>query len=132
MVPQADLLSVIHVRIQKGGRGPDPPGKFQNIFGSLAILVRIPLKSQSNQSSIQCWAIIGPPLKRLFKWRFAGGSLMAKKNVVKVGPPLTKLSGSAHGDCNISWSFSFDVAFGSRRDYRASSGCHMFVCNLWL
>ena len=45
-----------------------------------------------------------------FKWRFAGGPMMArllwyidpispdqlKKNVVKVGPPLTTLSGSAH------------------------------------
>ena len=45
-----------------------------------------------------------------FKWRFAGGPMIArlkcyldpptplkkKKNVVKVGPPLTKLSGSAH------------------------------------
>ena len=38
-----------------------------------------------------------------FKWCFAGGPMMAllfpsstKKKTVKVGPPLTKLSGSAH------------------------------------
>ena len=47
-----------------------------------------------------------------FKWRFAGGPMFAqllwywdplyptqlKKNVVKVGPPLTKLSGSVHAN----------------------------------
>ena len=41
-----------------------------------------PLKNRSYQASIQCWVIIGTPAKRhLF---------------VKVGLPLTKLSGSAH------------------------------------
>ena len=48
-----------------------------------------------------------------FKWRFAGGPMMAclkcyldpptphqlKKNSFKVGPPLTKFSRSAHGNC---------------------------------
>ena len=43
-----------------------------------------------------------------FKWRFAGGLMMTRlqcfldpptphKKTSKVGPPLTKLSGSAHG-----------------------------------
>ena len=71
--------------------------------------VRIPLKNHSYQASIQCWAIIGTPAKRhlmAFRWRTDDGPLIVAfvwilsphrdKNVVKVGPPLTKLSGSAH------------------------------------
>ena len=69
-----------------------------------------PLKqSHSYQASIQCWAIIGTPAKRPITWRFAGGPMMARdsgiwilshqqlKHIVKIGPPLTQLSGSAHG-----------------------------------
>ena len=44
------------------GFGPPPPLENYEIKGSLAILARIPLKSQSYQSSIQCWAFIGPPI----------------------------------------------------------------------
>ena len=50
-----------------GTGGPDPTWKITKIKGSLTILVRIPLKSQSYQSSIHCWAIIGPPAKRHLK-----------------------------------------------------------------
>ena len=49
-----------------GAVGPDPPPpleKYKNI-GFLSKLVRILLKSQGYQSSIQCWAIIGSPAKR--------------------------------------------------------------------
>ena len=46
------------------GSGPPPPWKITKIKGSLAILVQVPLKSQSHQSSIQCWATIVPPAKR--------------------------------------------------------------------
>ena len=35
-----------------------------------------------------------PASEMPFKWRFAGGSLMAAN--VEVGPPPAKLSGSAH------------------------------------
>ena len=65
--------------------------------------------TQSYQASIQYWAIIGTPANA-FKWRFAGGQvttrlkwylnplsphqLKGKKNVVKVEPPLTELSGT--------------------------------------
>ena len=59
-----------------GGRGSGaPPGKLQKYMVSLklflhvAILVRTPLRSQSYQSSIQCWAI---------KWHFAGGPLITR------------------------------------------------------
>ena len=37
----------------------------QNFMGFLAILVPIPWKSQSYQANIQCWAIIGTPVKPL-------------------------------------------------------------------
>ena len=59
------VLAETHVRIQRGDRGSGPLlWKIKKIKGSLAILVLIPLKSQSYYSSIHCWAIIGPPAKR--------------------------------------------------------------------
>ena len=61
------------------------------------------------QASIQYWAIIGTPVNSIYIMRFAGvpddGPLIvvlesslpsSAKKIVKVGPPLTKLSGSAH------------------------------------
>ena len=63
-----DSGSRIHVfmkfHLWRGVRTPPPPEELQKLLGSLAILVRIPLKSQSYQSSIQCWTIIGTPAKR--------------------------------------------------------------------
>ena len=105
-----------HVRIQRGGGVRTPPlSSYKNIgFFSNTILVRIPLKSQSYQSSIQCWTSIGPPAKRHLNGVSLAGRLwpansgiwilppliklkkQQNKNVFKVGPPLTKLSGSAH------------------------------------
>ena len=74
-------------------------------------------------TKLKCWAIIGTPAKRhlmVFRWQAIDGPLIVVKwyldpssphqlgkrgkNVIKVGPPLTKLSGSAHGrsrPCNI-------------------------------
>ena len=43
---------------------PPPPWKITKIKGSLAIQVRILLKSQSYQASIQCLAIVSLPAKR--------------------------------------------------------------------
>ena len=74
------------------------------------MLVRIPIKITSYQASIQCRAIICTPAKHnlmAFRWQADDGPLIVlffnlppliklKKNVVKVGPPLTKLSGPAH------------------------------------
>ena len=52
-----------------GGKGvPTPPEKYQNI-GFLDISGPDSLR---NQATIQCWAIIGPPVKRhlmAFRWR---------------------------------------------------------------
>ena len=111
------------MRIQKGGAGgPDPPSlKNHKNIGFSSNTGPDPLKNRSYQASIQCWAIIGTQAKRhlmafrwradrnAINWRFAGGPIMArlkwyldpssphpKKKVFKVGPPLTKLSWSAH------------------------------------
>ena len=92
-----------------GGKGGlDPPLKNHKNKGFLSNTGLDPLtKSQSYQVSTQFWATIGTP---------AGGSMMArldslsgicldslsplknnkKKNVIRVGPPLTKLSESPH------------------------------------
>ena len=43
-------------------------------IGFLSILVRFPLKSESYQASIRCWAISEMP----FKWCFAGCPMMAR------------------------------------------------------
>ena len=106
-----------HGRIQTGGgqgvRTPPPPKKSQKYRFSLQYWSGSPEKSQSYQASNKCWAIICPPAKRHFngvKWHFAAGLLMVqlkrfldplsphqqKKNVIKFGPPLTKLIKSAH------------------------------------
>ena len=99
----------------RGGIGgpdtPPPPEKSQNI-GFFAVLVRIP-----------GWKIIKLPIQHSmlghhrhaseapFKWRFAGGPMVArlqwyfdppsphqlKKTLSQLDPPLTKSSGSAHG-----------------------------------
>ena len=70
----------LHVQIQTGdrGSGPPSPGKSQNIE-FLSNTGPDPLTPKSYRVSIQFWAIIGTPAKRHF-----------------FGPPLTKLSGSAH------------------------------------
>ena len=75
--------------------------------------------TQSYQASIQCWTIISPQRNAIsiaFRWRADNGTFLdiwifgssnpsttkkkkkkkKKKNVIKFGPPLTNLSGSAH------------------------------------
>ena len=104
------ILSHIHVRIQRGGQGfRTPPENHKNI-GFSRNTGTDPLKNRSYQASIQCLAIISMPAKRhsmAFRWRADDGLLIVvlgsslpsstrKKNNVKIGPPLTKLSGSAH------------------------------------
>ena len=95
-----------------GTGGPDPPPKNHKIIGFSSKTGPDPLKNRSYQASIQCWAIIGTPGKLAFRWRADDDPLIVvlrsslpsstsskkqktKKNV-KIGPPLTKLSGSAH------------------------------------
>ena len=112
------------MRIQRGDRGPDPPPPMKNHknIGFSSNTVPDSLKNRSYQASIQCWGIIGTPVKghlMAFRWRAHDGPLIVvlgsflpsstkkkkkktnKKNEVKVGPPLTKLSGSAHGQFDL-------------------------------
>ena len=97
----------------RGGQGvrTPPPLKNHKNTGFSSNTGPDPLKNRSYQPSIQCWAIIAPPAKRhLNGWRANDGPFIAvfrssipsstkkktQKNVIKFGPPLTKLSGSAH------------------------------------
>ena len=93
-----------------GGRGPDPLKNYKNI-GFLSNTGQDLLKNHTATKPAfnvgPPWVASETPLKRCF----AGGAMMArfswyldplaphqlKKHVVRVGPPLTKLSGSAHG-----------------------------------
>ena len=70
-----------HARTQIWRQGYRTPirWKITKLYGSLAILFRVPGTSQSYQTSIQCcWAIIGPPAKRHLNERFAGEPNMAR------------------------------------------------------
>ena len=95
-----------------GAGGPDPPPPLKNHenIGFSSNTGPDPLKNHCYQANIQCWVVIGTLPKRYlmaFRWRAGDGPLKVvhgsslptstRKNVVKVGPPLTKLSGSAHG-----------------------------------
>ena len=108
-----------HVRIQRGGgRGgvtaPPPPWKIKKNIGFLSNSGSDPLKSY--KASIQCRAIIRMPAKHHLNgvslagwwWPPNSGILILhslikkkkkkkkKKEIVKFGPPLTKVSGSTH------------------------------------
>ena len=79
-----------------GVAGPDPPpGKVQKYMVSLklflAILARTPLKSQSYQSSIQCWVLIGPPAKRHLNGVSLAGHWLPVNSGIWILPPLIKL-----------------------------------------
>ena len=71
------LPIAVHSRIQRGGGegagGPDPPENHKNI-GFPSNIGLDPLKSQSYQANIQCWAIIVLPAKRYQN----GGSLAGR------------------------------------------------------
>ena len=105
----------LHVRFQGGGgggrgSGPTPPPlKNHKNIGFSSNTGPYPLKNRSCEASIQCWAFIGMQAERhlmAFRWWADDGPLKVElgsslpsstlKNVVKVGSPLTKLSGSAH------------------------------------
>ena len=52
----------------KGDRGSGPPLKNHKNIGFSSNTGPDPLKNRSYQASIQCWAIIGTPAKRV-RWR---------------------------------------------------------------
>ena len=99
-----------------GGTGdpdpPPPPENYKNI-GFLSNTSPDPFKITKLPSQQPMFGHYRPASETPFNWRFAGGPMMAqlyryldplsphqikkiKKNVIKVGPPLTKLPGSAH------------------------------------
>ena len=67
----------IHARIQRGAGGPDPLTNHKYLVNK-QYWSGSPDRLQRYQASIQSWAIIGPPAKRHFEWRFAGGPNMAR------------------------------------------------------
>ena len=91
-----------------GAGGPDPLKKSQNIW----FLSNSGPDPLTNHTAVSQHSMLGHhqhTSEMPFKWRFAGGPmvlaysgiwifppLIIKKNVVKVGPPLTKFSGSEH------------------------------------
>ena len=94
----------------KGDRGSGPSLKNHKNIGFLSNTGPDPKKWQSYQASIQCRVIIGTPAKRHLNgvslagrwWPAYSGIwmfplLIKLKNVVIVGPPLTKLSRSTIG-----------------------------------
>ena len=117
-----------------GVRPPPPPPpplkKHKKYRASKQYWSRFPEKSQSYQASIQCWAIIGTPAKRLlmaFPWRADDGPILVvfgsslphqlKKTLVKCGPPLTKLSGSAYGMHSHTVGLKFYIFFLSKMPF---------------
>ena len=72
------------------GRLDPTPWKITKIWGSLVILVRIPLKSQSYQARIQCLAIIGPLAKRHIKSVLLAGRWCPAFSAIWILPPLIK------------------------------------------
>ena len=104
----------MHGRIQRGDRGPDPPPpqkkKNHKNIGFHSNTGPDPLK---NHKATKPGFNAGPSSAKqgnanemAFRWRPDGGPLTVvfgssllsstEKNVVKVGPPLTKLSGYVH------------------------------------
>ena len=105
-----------------GDRGLDPPGKSQKYLVSWQYWSGSSKNYKATKSaSIECWAIIGLPGKHHLNgvslvgrwWPAYSGPLIVvfgsslpsstkkTQNVLKVGPPLTKLSGSGHGCSHI-------------------------------
>ena len=96
-----------------GAVGPDPPPPLENYknIGFLSNASPDPLKITKEPIQHSMLGHHRPASEMPFKWRFAGGSLIArlwwyldpssphqtkKKTLSKLDPPLTKLSGSAH------------------------------------
>ena len=93
-----------------GDRGSGTPLKNHRNIGFLCNTGLYPLKITKLPSQNSMVAHHRHASETPLKWRFAGGPMMAqlkryldplspnqlKKNVIKFGPPLTKLSGFAH------------------------------------
>ena len=109
---------LVHVFIMCGSRvggggtgGQDSPWKITSLYLFEQYWSGSPGKLQSYQASIHCRAIIGPLAKRYLNgislvgwwwpifsviWILGPPLINYKNKLVRVGPPLTKLSGSEH------------------------------------
>ena len=88
------LWSVIMCGSRGGTRGLDPSLKNNKNIGFLSNTGPDPLKITKSAINVGLSSAHRPSPNP------------PPKNVVKVGPPLIKLSGSAHGYCGISWPYS--------------------------
>ena len=68
-----------------GGLDPPPPGISQTIGFLKYTALEPPRNSQSYPPGTQCWDIKGTQAKRMAKWRFAGGSMMANLSCILWG-----------------------------------------------
>ena len=76
-------------RGETGGSDPPPPDKPQKYRVSYQYLSGFPVKSQSYQAtSIQCWATIGPPVKRHLNGVSLAGRLWSAYNGIWILSPL--------------------------------------------
>ena len=114
--------------------GSAPPWKIAKIV-FLVVLVRIAWKSQSNQASIQRWAISGMPAKRhwmAFRWRADNGLLIvvfgsslpsSPKRAKKT--PNKKQTNKQTNKKNVSWQFF--LFFANLKDRFSRVEAHLFT-----
>ena len=72
-----------------GNIGPDP------LENRKATRPEFNVRPSSNETPFK-WRFAGGPMMARFKWYFDHLSSQQLKNIVKIRPPLTKVSGSAH------------------------------------
>ena len=91
-----------HARIQRGGgRGSGPPWKITQNIGFLSNTGPDPLKNhKATKPEFNVGSSSARPMIARLKWYLDPSSPHQLKKV-KVGSPLTKLSGSAHGTCIV-------------------------------
>ena len=113
----SEFVLNIHGRIQRGAGGPDPPPEISQKYGGYFFCNTGPdrLKNhkttkpafnvgpssvrQRNAISVAFrWRADDGPFKEVFGWSLYPLINLKGKNI-KFEPPLTKLSGSAHGLC---------------------------------
>ena len=112
------FFNTSHARIQKGDWGPGPP--YQNI-GFLSNTSLDPLKITKLPSQHSMLVYHRHASERPFRWRADDGPHIVKfgsslhsstKKGFQIGPPLTKLSGSAHA--SLLHGYSMFLLFCSR------------------
>ena len=106
MGSQKGRLNEHHGRIQRGTWGSRPPLKITKNIGFLSNSGPDPLKNHKATKPVFNVGLLLARQQNAIEWRFTGGPMMARflwyldphslHQLKKVGPPLTKLSRSAH------------------------------------